>query len=87
MPNIKSAKKRLRRSREQRARNQAVRSRVKTAVRHAREATATGASAAGESVREACRIVDKAASKGVLHPNAAARRKSRLMKRAHKAAA
>lgn len=87
MPNIKSAKKRLRKSREQRARNQAVRSRVRTAMRHAREAMATDAAAAEDSVRAACRLVDKAASKGVLHPNAAARRKSRLMKRAHKAAA
>ena len=87
MPNIKSAKKRLRQSREQQLRNQMVRSRVKTAVRAARAAIDTGAEHAQASLRDSHRTIDKAAAKGVLHPSAAARRKSRLARRAQKAAA
>jgi small subunit ribosomal protein S20 len=87
VPKIKSAKKRLRKSREQRLRNQAVKSQVKTAVRAARAVIDTGAEHAQASVRDAHRIIDKAAAKGVLHPNSAARRKSRLARRAHKASA
>lgn len=85
MPRIKSAKKRLRKSRQERLRNQATVSRVKTAIRTARTALAASPTEAETPVRRACRIVDKAASKGALHPNAAARKKSRLMKQARKA--
>jgi small subunit ribosomal protein S20 len=87
VPRIKSAKKQLRKSREQRLRNQATRSRVKTAIRAARAAVDARAPEAETVVRQASAIVDKAASKGALHPNAAARRKSRLAKRALKATA
>ena len=86
MPRIKSAKKRLRTSRNEKLRNQSTQSRVKTVVRAARAAIAAKAETAEASVRRACRTVDKAASKGVLHKNAAARRKSRLMKQARRAA-
>jgi len=86
LPRIKSAKKRLRTSRNEKLRNQSTQSRVKTVVRAARAAVAAKAPTAEASVRRACRIVDKAASKGVLHKNAAARRKSRLMKQARRAA-
>jgi small subunit ribosomal protein S20 len=86
LPRIKSAKKRLRTSQQQRLRNQATRSRVKTVIRAARAAIAANASTAEASVRYACKTVDKAASKGVLHRNAAARRKSRLMRKAQQAA-
>jgi small subunit ribosomal protein S20 len=87
VPRIKSAKKSLRKSRELRLRNQATESRVKTAVRAARAAVDTKPGEAEASVRAACRIIDRAVSKGVLHPNAGARKKSRLMRRAQKAAA
>jgi small subunit ribosomal protein S20 len=86
LPRIKSAKKQLRTSQARRLRNQATRARVKTIVRAARAAVAASAATAESSVRHACKTVDKAASKGVLHRNAAARRKSRLMKRARRAA-
>lgn len=87
MPRIKSAKKSLRKSQEWQVRNQALRSRAKTAVRAARSAVDAKAAEAEASVRAACRIADRAAAKGVLHRNAAARKKSRLMKRAQKAVA
>ncbi|UCH33949.1 MAG: 30S ribosomal protein S20 [Armatimonadota bacterium] len=87
MPRIKSAKKQLRKSRQQRLRNQATRSRVKTAVRTTRAAIDGGAAEGGTLVRDACRTIDKATAKGALHKSAAARSKSRLMKRANKATA
>lgn len=87
MPRIKSAKKSLRKSRELRLRNQSNESRTKTAIRAARAVIDTKPGEAASSVRAACRIIDRAVSKGVLHRNAAARKKSRLMRRAQKAAA
>jgi small subunit ribosomal protein S20 len=87
MPRTKSAKQQLRKSIRQRLRNQSIRSRVKTAIRGARAAIAGGAAESEGSVRAACRIVDQAVAKGVLHANAAARRKSRLARRARKAEA
>ena len=79
MPNIKSSKKDVIRSRKRRFRNLDVRSRVKTMVRKAR-VTIEGrdmAAAAG-SVQTANRLLDKAAAKGIIHKRQAARRKSRL---------
>ena len=73
--------KRHRQSLQRQERNRARRSAARTAVRRARELTADGAQQEAESaVREATSILDRAASKGVLHPNNAARRKSRLMR-------
>ena len=86
MPKIKSAQKRLRRSRQQRLRNQAIESRSKTAIRAARSAIAAGTPQAEALTRVVQRILDKAASKGVLHPSTAARKKSRLARRAARAA-
>ena len=54
-----------------------MRSRTKVAA----EAATSGAEGADESVRQAMKKIDKAAAKGVIHPNAAARRNSRLAKR------
>jgi small subunit ribosomal protein S20 len=68
------------------ARNRAVKSRVKTAIRRFSDTLAQGDySLAEDKLRSALRIIDKAASKGVLHKNAAARKKSRLAKRFNKA--
>ena len=80
MANIKSQIKRNRTNEAARERNKAVRSEVKTRVKHAEAAIAEGAENADELVRAAVRSIDKAATKGVYHKNAAARRKSRLMK-------
>ena len=78
MANIKSQIKRNRTNEEARERNKAVRSEVKTRVKHAEAAVAEGAENADELVKIAVRSIDKAAGKGVFHKNAAARRKSRL---------
>lgn len=86
MPNTKSAKKRHRQSLERRTRNRAVKSSVKTQIKKASEAGATGnAEQTQVEFRLAVKKVDQAASKGVLHRNTAARLKSRLNKRLKKA--
>ena len=82
MPAAKSERSAL----KKRLRNQPLRSRAKTHVRTARKDMSDGDLAAAErSVRMAAVALDKAASKGALHPNNAARRKSRLMKQLSKA--
>lgn len=81
MPNTKSAKKRLRQSLENRARNRAVKSVLKSQLRKVREAAAAGQIEAGEAeFRLTTKKLDQAAAKGVIHRNAAARLKSRLSK-------
>lgn len=72
----KSGLKRKRQAVRRAARNQAVRSKIKTLVKKAREA----ASPPPEDVREAIRALDVAARKGIVHPNTAARKKSRLIR-------
>ena len=81
MANIKSQMKRNRPNEKARERNKAVRSEVKTRVKHAETAAAEGADNAAEAHRLAVKKIDKAVKKGVLHKNTAARRKSRLAKR------
>ena len=78
MANIKSAIKRIRQSEKRRVRNRAVRSRMRTYVKRANTAIVKGDDAV-EAVRTAISELDRAAKKGVIHPNNAARRKSRLM--------
>ncbi|WP_328995714.1 30S ribosomal protein S20 [Kribbella sp. NBC_01245] len=83
MANIKSQIKRNRQNEDARLRNKAVKSTVKTAVRRFREAAEAGdAAKAQELARAAGRLLDKAASKGVIHANQAANRKSSLFKQA-----
>jgi small subunit ribosomal protein S20 len=84
MANIASQIKRNRQNEKQRARNLAVRSEMKTRVKKAEAAAASGdAAAAEEALRDAQRRIDSAVAKGVLHPRTAARRKSRLTRRVH----
>lgn len=88
MANTRSAAKRMRQNERRRLRNAAIRSRVKTVTRAVRAAIQEGAlEQAREAFRRAVRILDKAATKGVLHPNAAARRKSRLARQLNALAA
>lgn len=87
MPNIKSVIKDVKKSRENRLRNLATRTRIKTAVKKSKSAIENNADNAAAILSETVSIVDKAAKRGIIHPNAAARRKSRLMKRANKAVA
>ena len=83
MANIKSQKKRILTNEKARLRNKDVKSSVKTAVRKFREAADAGDTAAATALaREATRALDKAASKGVIHKNQAANRKSSISKRA-----
>ena len=82
MANIKSQIKRNRTNEKARLRNKSVKSSLKTAVRKFREAADAGSADAQALAREASRALDKAASKGVIHANQAANRKSAIAKRA-----
>ena len=86
MANIKSQIKRNRTNEKRRLRNKAVRAELKTRTKTALTAAETGADASIEALRLAIKRIDKAATKGIIHKNAAARRKSRLMKRVAAAA-
>ena len=83
MANIKSQKKRILTNAKRADRNKAVKSELKTRVKSAvAAAAATGtADANAEEVRLAIKKIDKAAAKGIIHANQAARRKARLMKK------
>ncbi len=84
MANIKSQIKRIRTNEAARLRNKGVRSALKTSVRRFREAAAAGdREAALAAMNTASRQLDKAASKGVIHANQAANRKSAMAKRAN----
>jgi small subunit ribosomal protein S20 len=83
--NIKSQIKRNRQNLVRHERNKAVRSELKTRTRGAVTAAEAGADDADERLRAAIKRIDSAAAKGVIHKNAAARRKSRLMLRANRA--
>jgi small subunit ribosomal protein S20 len=82
--NIKSQIKRNRTNEKRRVRNKAVRSEVKTSVKTAVTAAEAGADDAPEAARKAQASLGKAARKGVIHKNQAARRQSRLAKRLNK---
>ena len=84
MANIKSQKKRNRSNEKRRIRNKGVRSELKSRVKTANQAVAAGDENASALVTGAQKRINKAASAGVIHKNAAARRTSRLMKRAAK---
>jgi small subunit ribosomal protein S20 len=83
MANIKSQIKRNRSNERRRLRNQAVRSELKTRIKKASQALEQGTDDAPEAVRLAQKRLDKASAKGRIHKNQAARRTSRLMKRAN----
>ena len=81
MANIKSQLKRIRTNEKARLRNKSVKSSLKTAVRKFREAAAAGEKdRALDELVAASRALDKAASKGVIHKNQAANRKSAIAK-------
>lgn len=81
MANTKSAIKQMRQNEKRRARNRMVRSRMRTFARKASGVITAGSKDdAAEAVRLAISEIDKAAQKGIIHRNNAARRKSRLMK-------
>ena len=83
MANIKSQKKRILTNEKARLRNKAVKSALRTDIRKFNEAAAAGdAEKAAELAKVATRSLDKAASKGVIHPNQAANRKSAVASKA-----
>ena len=82
MANIKSQIKRIKTNEKARLRNKSVKSSLKTAIRKYREAADAGdAAAATTLMRDASKALDKAASKGVIHANQAANRKSAMAKK------
>ncbi|WP_127819976.1 30S ribosomal protein S20 [Microbacterium sp. CPCC 204701] len=81
MANIKSQIKRNKTNEKARERNKAVKSELKTLVRHTREAVAAGdKNAAEKALGKATKKLDKAVSKGVIHKNQASNRKSAIAK-------
>ena len=78
MPNIKSAKKRVRVAAVKTARNKALRSNLKTTIKTAQTSIANGSEDSNEKVRLAIKRIDQACAKGLLHKNTAARKKSKL---------
>ncbi len=82
MANTKSARKAAKKAAVRTLRNKMWKSVVKTAIRKVREAATANSAAGGqELLSKAFRIIDKAAAKGILHANNAARKKARLSKR------
>ncbi len=87
MPNIKSAKKRVIISEKKAARNASAKSSLRTSVKKAKLAVANHDEASAETVKAACIKLDKAAAKGLIHKNTAARKKSRMTKALNAASA
>ncbi len=80
MANTQSAKKRMRQNPKRQMRNKRIRTRARTFVKNAREAIESDPQSADAAAVSALRELDKAVSRGVIHRNNAARRKSRLLK-------
>ncbi len=85
MPNIKSAIKRVSVTEKKTAVNKIQKSEIRTSLKKTRSAVASSAENAGDMVREAQSMLDKAAAKGYLHKNNVARKMSKLAKAAKKA--
>jgi small subunit ribosomal protein S20 len=81
LPNIKSVKKDVKKSRELRLRNLSAKSAIKTFVKKTKSAIDAGEQEAAAMVGRTISTIDKAAKHGIIHRNAASRRKSRLMRR------
>jgi small subunit ribosomal protein S20 len=81
LANTPSAKKRIRQNEKRRLRNRAVRSAVRGNVKSAREALTGKTADSTTVVREAIRAIDRAVTKGIMHRNTAARRKSSLARK------
>ena len=84
MPNIKSAKKRVKVSNANAEKNKAFRSALKSAVKKANAAISEKDSGADEAVKAAVKKIDQATTKGLLHKNNAARKKSNLVSKLNK---
>ena len=80
MPNIKSAKKRVKVIKKKTLRNKEQKSILKTYIRKFREAVSSNSENVKETLENAIRAIDKEVSKNILHRNTAARKKSKLAK-------
>ena len=87
MPNIKSAMKRVKVSKKKNLRNRMVKTGVKTAIRKYQVALTEGVAPASAQLSATTSAIDKAVSKGIIHKNAANRKKARLAKALQKASA
>ncbi|MCL2706729.1 MAG: 30S ribosomal protein S20 [Dehalococcoidia bacterium] len=87
MANTKSAIKEIRVAAARQERNKSVRSFAKTALNKAGSSIATGSAEASHDIKAAISSLDKAAASGIIHANAAARKKSRLVKKFNKSVA
>lgn len=85
MPQIKSAKKRVKVEAKKAANNKATKSALKTAIKNANIAIDTNADNKQVAVKEAVKKIDQAAAKNILHKNTAARKKSNLATKLNKA--
>lgn len=87
MPNIQSAKKRLRQSLQRRARNRSAKSTLKTSIKKLQSSVAAKEfDVARTQFSALCKLLDQTAAKGIIHPNKASRTKSRLNHSIRKAA-
>ena len=86
MANIKSAIKRVELNKARALKNAAAKSTLRTAIRRFEEALATDQEAAALALKKATRALDKASSKGLIHKNMCARKKSRLTRKYNKSA-
>ena len=80
MPNVKSAEKRMRTNKIREERNKAARSRLRTAIKKVRQSENADAEGAEATYLQAKSLLDRAARKRLIHPNKAARLKSKLAK-------
>lgn len=87
MANTASAQKEIRKNARRRQRNRLVKVKTRTVVKHAAQAIEDGEQNAADAIRQAQTELDSAAAKGIIHKNAAARKKSRLVKRLHRGTA
>ncbi len=78
MANTRSATKRIKQNEKRRLRNRAVRSSIRSAVKTARTSASEKTAQAKDTVLEAIRLLDRAVSRGIIHRNTAARKKSAL---------
>lgn len=83
MANIKSQKKRIGTNEKNRQRNMAFRTRMRTLMKQAKQAIETSGAESGDAVKAALSAIDRAAAKGVIHRNAAARKKAQIQSRAN----
>ena len=85
MSNIKSVMKDVKKSRENHLRNVSTKSRIKTLTKKTKLAIDEKADNVADLMNESFSVIDKAAKRGIIHPNQAARRKARLAKKLAKA--